>query len=537
MEKLKAFIRSHKVETGVTVGLVAVVLALTLAMCSWQSQSVDGPVSQPPQTSTSTSENITQEPTNSKDPVTDNPQTQEPQESSEASGEPTQSVDPESSSAPTDLSPRSITVKIDSKVSTYGDPKVPLTYTVLGGKLDRGDPKISLWIEPTGTTVGTYKIVGKSMNAAYKVSFIYGTYQINQRPLTVAINSFSSKVGDQLSPLTFQILEGSLADGDKAEDVINLSTNADSKKVGSYRIEGAAINNNYKVTFVVGTYQITDGTQKTANLVVKIDNKTSVYGETMKELTYTIKEGELTNGDLLIVLTREEGKNAGTYKITGVCNNSAYNVTFENEGTYTITKRPITVKIDSKTSRKGETLHKLTGRIIKGSLAEGDKAEKVFSFSTNAKKDQLGTYTIEGKVLSDNYQVTFLKGIYLVEKQTSNEDENQDVTTTNPPTTQPPTTQPPTTQPPTTQPPTTQPPASQLPALPDEGNGDEGPGGTGGNGGNSGSTGANPSASVPPVASDPPASQLPALPSEGDGDDGPGGSGGNGGNSGSTGAT
>ena len=107
---------------------------------------------------------------------------------------------------------------------------------------------------------------------------------------------------------------------------------------------------------VAGTYEVVvkatdvlgNETTKTFNYVVKkrkatvvIDSKSSVYGDALKTLTYKTMD-ELFNHKIGIKLTKEEGTNAGSYKITGTYTNANYDVKFV-EGTYTITSKHISL--------------------------------------------------------------------------------------------------------------------------------------------------------------------------------------------------
>ena len=73
------------------------------------------------------------------------------------------------------------------------------------------------------------------------------------------------------------------------------------------------------------------------DVTIAIDNKTSVYGENLKELTYQEPQNKIANDNLQVVLTKQEGNEPGDYQITGECLNQNYNATFVN-GTYTIDK-------------------------------------------------------------------------------------------------------------------------------------------------------------------------------------------------------
>lgn len=151
--------------------------------------------------------------------------------------------------------------------------------------------------------------------------------------------------------------------------------------------------------------------EQITHLVIKINNQTSVYGEPLSSLTYTVKSVTGTGVTIFeitknITISKETGTDAGTYAITGHCSNPKWQVTFEN-GIYAITKRHITVRIYSQSSYEGSTLNELTYRLEEGTLAKGDKLSNIVKLSTNANKNRAGTYSITGTAIDANYSVTF----------------------------------------------------------------------------------------------------------------------------------
>lgn len=104
----------------------------------------------------------------------------------------------------------------------------------------------------------------------------------------------------------------------------------------------------YKAIFTItatedysGLDAIVEFTIGKRDISVTIDNKTSVYGDNIKELSCRLTGGELAYEDALnelgIVLTKTNGENAGRYVITGVNNDANYNIEFI-DGIYTIFK-------------------------------------------------------------------------------------------------------------------------------------------------------------------------------------------------------
>ena len=85
------------------------------------------------------------------------------------------------------------------------------------------------------------------------------------------------------------------------------------------------------------------------DVTYKIDDKKTNFGDDVLALTGKVTRGTVLNGDdLQITLSCEVTKQSGigSYEITGVANNSNYNVTFVN-GTYYVVEKEILFTIDS----------------------------------------------------------------------------------------------------------------------------------------------------------------------------------------------
>ena len=100
---------------------------------------------------------------------------------------------------------------------------------------------------------------------------------------------------------------------------------------------------------------------KPVDATVTINNVTTTYGKEVNlndagNPQYT-SATTFAPGD--ITLTKNGSKTAGTYDITGVCNNPNYNVTFTN-GTYTINKRAVNVDINDQYVTYGSKFYSLT---------------------------------------------------------------------------------------------------------------------------------------------------------------------------------
>ncbi len=314
---------------------------------------------------------------------------------------------------------REIDVTIEDKTSVYGESLVALTATTADSVANaEGLENIVSLAKQDGRAAGTYAITGTCTNGNYTVNFTNGTYTITKREVTVTVNSASSLYGNDIASLTATVTEGSVLEADGT--VYTLSTTAtNASNVDSYDITGTCTNNNYAVTFEneTGSYTVT-----ARPITVVIDDKESVYGESLAALTMHYAEGslQLVGGLTLqnvVNLTKAEGTDAGTYAIAGSYTDGNYDITFTN-GTYTITQRAITVTVDNKESVYGDEIATLTGKVTSGSVLAGDGT--VYTLSTTATSaSDVGSYDITGTCANDNYSITFdnTKGSYTVTKR------------------------------------------------------------------------------------------------------------------------
>ena len=307
------------------------------------------------------------------------------------------------------ITKREVTVTVNSASSLYGNDIASLTATVTKGSVLEADGTVYT-LSTTATSasnVGSYDITGTCTNDNYQVTFVNtaDAYAITQRPVAVVIDDKTSVYGENLVSLTMRYAEGSLqlVDGQTLTQVVTL-TKAQGTDAGEYAITGSYDNGNYDITFTNGTYTITE-----RKITVTVDGKTSVYGNEIVTLTGKVTSGSVLAGDgtvYTLSTTATSASDVGSYDITGTCTNDNYSITFANtKGSYTVTKRAITVVIDDKTSVYGNNLETLTATTTDG-VANADGLGNIVTLEkaigTNA-----GTYAITGECVSGNYTVTF----------------------------------------------------------------------------------------------------------------------------------
>lgn len=291
---------------------------------------------------------------------------------------------------------------------------------------------------------------------------------ITPAPITVAISDQSSvydgkepivaqeKGTSEGDPKNWYVSKGTIYNSDNLDITLTV---ADAKNAGAYAITGKADNDNYKVTFT-GNWTGEDANNGKAGIYtitprpisVQIGNAEGFYGdapdltlETKVILTPETAQGEnagLVEGENIYdaledlslssdaTVSSPVDDNYTIYPLnngevdqdkTGVYGN--YDVTFTNEGTYTVKPRPITITISDAESDYGCDLAQLTYSKTLSEAYTGSNKNVVFvgddedelgiTLSTTAKKgSDAGTYPISGEAKAEssvvsNYAITW----------------------------------------------------------------------------------------------------------------------------------
>ncbi|MDE6105401.1 MAG: hypothetical protein K2G38_06960 [Clostridia bacterium] len=179
-------------------------------------------------------------------------------------------------------------------------------------------------------------------------------------------------------------------------------------------------------------------------VAVTIDNKSSTYGDTFKPLTcYDSTDPSKTDvtSTYGVTLEKDYGFAVGSYQIKGTgATNKNYEVTIENVGTYTITKRDVTVILNEAqfeygaasiaVSQDKNATANADGKYIGGWRYDTSSKEFISADLTTSKKPfklsstteytatqsavsgfvfpvTTGTYTVTTSDLNPNYKITF----------------------------------------------------------------------------------------------------------------------------------
>lgn len=316
------------------------------------------------------------------------------------------------------------------------------------------------------STGGTPIVNGSGKETVKEVNDIpVGIYPA---PITVAINDqekvYDGSVGTP-SQSEWSVDEEKLydVDGDGTKDdlgiTLSIDSDSDAKDAGAYAIIGEADNKNYKVTFT-GNWKGEDANEGHAGtytidprpIDVQIGNAEGFYGDApvLKgvELTYEVTDEENHRGlapdeNSVPNITLGTGASAQSpvagYVIYAVDGNNDriqkdtpvvignYNVTFTNEGTYTVNPRPITITIKDHSSKYGAEINggiadplsdkdytvaiTAGNTVTGGAIVNGDDLG-ITLFTTAKKGDNAGTYPISGEAKAEssvvsNYAITW----------------------------------------------------------------------------------------------------------------------------------
>jgi hypothetical protein len=167
-----------------------------------------------------------------------------------------------------------LTVTLDDQTSEYNgsEPNVDQdAYGITGSVV--GDDNLGLVLtKAAGVNKGKYEISATVSNGNYTVTIVKGEYEITARALTVTIGDQSSEY-DGNEPTVAQdawsVTDGSVVDGD---DLGIILFKAAGSEVGDYIISGSWNNDNYTVTIVDGTYQISAEKVGTKNKIESLWN-------------------------------------------------------------------------------------------------------------------------------------------------------------------------------------------------------------------------------------------------------------------------
>ncbi|MHB1484071.1 MAG: MBG domain-containing protein [Saccharofermentanales bacterium] len=316
------------------------------------------------------------------------------------------------------ISKKALVITADDKSKIYGatDPALTVSYD---GFIDGDDSSALTGLSisrEAGADVGTYDITASgAVSGNYSISYVGGTLTITVKALVITADDKTKTYGD-LDPLLTATITG-FENGDDISDLPGLAISREAgADAGTYTITASgAVNTNYTISYEDGLFTITK-----KSLKITADDKTKSYGSSNPALTATFDgfangddESDLTG----LSISREAGENFGTYTITasGAVNGN-YTITYET-GTFTITKKALTIAADNKSKTYGATDPALTATIY--GFESGDDSSDLPGLTiTRAAGANAGTYTITASgAVNSNYSITYATGTFTINRK------------------------------------------------------------------------------------------------------------------------
>ena len=241
---------------------------------------------------------------------------------------------------------KGLTITANNKEITYGDAPTNAGVTYSGFVAGENESNLAGTLSYAYTysqygNNGSYSITPSGYSSDnYNIVYNNGTLTVKQRELTVTIHNKQSLYNDTLQSLTASITQGNLVGGDETPYSLSFSSGTP-VNAGNYTIKGSVTNNNYKITFVNGTYTITPKTiniswntqaSYTLSNYKNLQASADISGVNMM---FTYKY-EVVAGSKGAVVNNAPTK-AGTYKVTVTVGNGNYVVANQSQLSVTFT--------------------------------------------------------------------------------------------------------------------------------------------------------------------------------------------------------
>jgi hypothetical protein len=332
-----------------------------------------------------------------------------------------------------EITPRAITISADEVSKIYGNSEATLGVTVsttegLGlASTDNLSDVTGTLIRESGEDVGSYDVLlgtgSKASNYTITFNEDNNSYSITPRAITISADAVSKIYGNSEETLgaTVSTTEGlGLASTDDLADVVGTLTRESGENVGSYDVAlGTGTKaSNYTITFNEdnNSYSITPRA-----ITISADAVSKIYGNSEETLGATVSTTEGLGlastddlADVVGTLTRESGENVGSYDValgTGT-KASNYTITFnEDNNSYSITPRAITIKATDLTKVYGQIDPTLVYTVTSGSIVNDDNLGVNLTRATGEDVNTTTGYAISNNgTFNSNYDVIFVDG-------------------------------------------------------------------------------------------------------------------------------
>ncbi len=267
-----------------------------------------------------------------------------------------------------------------------------------------------------------------ALNPNYAITYVAGVFSVNYIKLVITPEPVKQIYGEADVPIPFSVTredDGSVFGLEIRGALSYEKARSQHSPVGEYVVTLGNLadeNPNYQFTLSATDvkYEII-----ARPVIVIPDDVTAVYGDALKDLTYSLGgEYGLATGDALdITLAKEDGAGIGPYAVTVVNDyandNPNYDITV-SEGVYKITRRPVTIALRDQSAEFAMsgvyTVDQTAYDIVSGTVVGGDDLGVVISKETGS---AMGFYELTAFAENDNYDVTFETALFEIRKYTA----------------------------------------------------------------------------------------------------------------------
>ncbi len=324
-----------------------------------------------------------------------------------------------------------LTVAADNQTKIYGDANPELTFSYSGWKNDNTTADLAT-LPSASTTVDLSSPVNVYSHAItltggvdenYDFAYVQSDFSVTKATLSITADNKARKYGEQNPALTVSIVGFRNSDDRSVIDVMPaISTTAiPTSHAGTLPITlNGGSDNNYNLTLINGELLI-----NRTLLLITADNKTKIYSEGNPALTISYSGFMNSEGvtDLTSPPLAETGVDAnspaGTYtlSVSGASSDN-YEISYDN-GSLTVTKAPLTVDVENKTSIYLNQIPSFTARY--SGFRNGDNTDvldqKPVLLSDAVNGSGAGVYDITASNGSDNnYSFIYHKGALTIGK-------------------------------------------------------------------------------------------------------------------------
>ena len=323
------------------------------------------------------------------------------------------------------IEPVQVKVELENNSKIYGtaDPElIPVIkfYDYEGNEIAGDESVVNVTIDrEKGENVVTYDIFATvALTDEEHYTLIArpenAIFEITPAELSITVNS-QTKVYGSADPELSYIINGLVNNEivQDTEEVLKIAIDrVDGENVGEYAISATAKNDNYVITINEDALL----TITKAPVTVTMDKVTKTYGED-DNLTYKV-EGIINNeivqdteAVLEITVSREEGKNAGTYTVTATVTDKSgnYEVTVV-DGELTTKAKYIVATVNDASKYFGDDEPTYDFTVADDALAYEDTKEDLNVTYERVGNEDAGIHNIYAAAHNDNYIVGFVSG-------------------------------------------------------------------------------------------------------------------------------